>query len=634
MRRYSRTLVLIAIMVGIAVASLAVQRIDINFLGGQFTRGGDTVLGLRLGLDLQGGSHLVYQASKDITVSFDLVVGIEEIRTALEDAGIANPEVERQEEDSFVIKVPSLETGDQESIRRALEENIGSLKSFEATPDPTSDQMEGVISIIERRVNAFGVAEPSIQLLGSNRVLVQLPDIDVDQAKQVIGETATLEFKERTVNVVQDIGITSEDVELAAPDESSTEGQVVLNLQLNHEAADRFEEFAIRLTESNQASIEAGQLPDVLEITVQGSELRTFPLVGEMIEIAEDGSFSLQLPGLSNLNEAKSLFGESPELRFQERLVNLDTSLGLTGQDLARAFAGQNQTTGEPIVNIQFNGRGARIFADVTARIAGTSNQIAIFLDSEELLSPVAQQAIIGGNAIISGSDFTFDRVRTIAIQLESGRLPIPIEVIQERSVDATLGKDSLRKSLIAGLVGLGLVLLFMVIYYRIVGLVAAGALMIYAVLILAIFKLVPVTLTLSGIAAFILSIGMAVDANILIFERMKEELRAGRTLGSAITEGFSRAWTSIRDSNVSTMITCAILFWFGNQLGASIVQGFALTLFIGVVVSMFTAVIVTRTFLRVLATTVLGRRINLLVPVEGRSAERPRRMVTEEISP
>ena len=243
----------------------------------------------------------------------------------------------------------------------------------------------------------------------------------------------------------------------------------------------------------------------------------------------------------------------------------------------------------------------------------------------------MAQQAITGGSAFIQGPDFTFDRVRTIAISLESGRLPVPIEVIQERSVDATLGKDSLNKSLIAGMVGLGLVLLFMVIYYRLAGLVAASSLVIYAILLLSIFKLWPITLTLSGVAAFILSIGMAVDANILISERMKEELRAGRTLGAAITEGFNRAWTAIRDSNVSTMITCAILFWFGNQLGASIVQGFALTLFIGVLVSMFTAITVSRTFLRVMATTALAKRANLFVPIEGGAAERPRRMVSEK---
>ena len=191
-------------------------------------------------------------------------------------------------------------------------------------------------------------------------------------------------------------------------------------------------------------------------------------------------------------------------------------------------------------------------------------------------------------NLIISGQDFTVERVRDLALLLESGRLPIPIELIQERDVDAILGEDSLAKSVVAGFIGLGLVLVFMTLYYRLPGLIASVTLVLYSGMVLAIFKIMPVTLTLSGVAAAILSIGMAVDANILIFERMKDELRAGRTLLSAINIGFDRAWPAIRDGNVSTLITCGILFWFSDQLGATIVQGFSVTLAIGVLVSMF----------------------------------------------
>ena len=198
---------------------------------------------------------------------------------------------------------------------------------------------------------------------------------------------------------------------------------------------------------------------------------------------------------------------------------------------------------------------------------------------------------------------------------MESGRLPIPIKLIKEESVDAILGADSLAKSVVAGLVGLSLVLLFMVLYYRAPGVVAAVALIIYATLVLAIFKITPVTLRLAGIAAAILSIGMAVDANILIFERMKEELRAGRTLLAAINIGFNRAWPAIRDSNVSTLITCAILFWFADTLGAQIVLSFAVTLSIGVAVSLFSAITVSRTLLRLLAASPLGRRLFLFAP-------------------
>ena len=201
---------------------------------------------------------------------------------------------------------------------------------------------------------------------------------------------------------------------------------------------------------------------------------------------------------------------------------------------------------------------------------------------------------------------------------LESGRLPIPIELIKERDVDAMLGADSLAKSVKAGLAGLGLVLLFMALYYRAPGIIAAVALMIYAILVLAIFKMAPVTLELSGVAATILSIGMAVDANILIFERMKEEIRTGRTLLSAINIGFSRAWPAIRDSNVSTLITCVILFWFADTLGASIVKSFAITLSIGVAISMFSAITVSRTLLRLVSSTPLAKHTGMFVPSGG----------------
>ena len=298
-----------------------------------------------------------------------------------------------------------------------------------------------------------------------------------------------------------------------------------------------------------------------------------------------------------------------------------DRPTGLTGEDLKRAYPGTHSTTGVPIVNLQFNSRGTRVFRELTTRLydryeQGFPDRFVILLDDQELLAPVvANGPIMTGNPYIQGPDFTAPKVRTITIQLESGRLPIPIEVVQEQDVDAVLGAESLSKSLVAGIVGLGLVLLFMIAYYRMSGLVAAIALVIYTASILSIFKLVPITLTLAGVAAFILSIGMAVDANILIFERMKEELRLGRTLTSAIDIGFNRAWTSIRDSNVSTLITSAILFWFGQRLGASLISGFALTLGIGVAVSMFSALTVSKTLLIMLNATPLGRRKGMFTP-------------------
>jgi preprotein translocase subunit SecD len=212
---------------------------------------------------------------------------------------------------------------------------------------------------------------------------------------------------------------------------------------------------------------------------------------------------------------------------------------------------------------------------------------------------PQVESPITQGSGVITGN-FTHEEANNLAIQLRYGSLPIPLKVVESRTVGPTLGQDSLRKSLVAGGIGLSVVVLFMALYYRLPGVVADLALLVYALITFALFRLIPVTLTLPGIAGFVLSIGVAVDANILIFERLKEELRSGRTLSQAIDLGWRRAWPSIRDSNLSTLITCAILFWFGSTFGASIVKGFSLTLALGVLVSLFTAITVTRIFLHV----------------------------------
>ena len=227
----------------------------------------------------------------------------------------------------------------------------------------------------------------------------------------------------------------------------------------------------------------------------------------------------------------------------------------------------------------------------------------------------MGQIAITAGTAVISGQDCTIERVRDIALLLESGRLPVPIELIQERDVDAILGEDSLAKSVVAGIIGLGLVLVFMTLYYRLPGVIASVALIIYSSMVLAVFKIMPVTLTLSGVAAAILSIGMAVDANILIFERMKEELRAGRTLLSAINIGFDRAWPAIRDGNVATLVTRGILLWFSDRVVAPSGTGVAVTVAMGVVLSMFSAITITRTLLRFMSATRLSGMMGLWLP-------------------
>ncbi len=331
--------------------------------------------------------------------------------------------------------------------------------------------------------------------------------------------------------------------------------------------------------------------------------VNAFGVTEAVVQRLGNDRVAVQLPGVRDIEEAKRLIGQTAQLIFKERTYDpsgnpTDKETGLTGADLRRAYPCTDEL-GRPAVCLEFNDRGTQIWADVTTRLAGRSDAaVAIFLDNELLTAPVVRTPILQGRTIIEGN-FTLDSARLLATQLNSGALPVPIRVIRQEDVGATLGADSVRKSLVAGSLGIAAVMVFMVGYYRFPGLVADVALGIYALLVLAIFKLIPVTLTLAGIAGFILSVGMAVDANILIFERMREELRAGRTLGAALEAGFNRAWTSIRDSNISTLITCAILWVFASSLGTPLLQGFALTLAIGVVISMFSAITVTRNFMR-----------------------------------
>jgi protein-export membrane protein SecD len=275
-----------------------------------------------------------------------------------------------------------------------------------------------------------------------------------------------------------------------------------------------------------------------------------------------------------------------------------------TGRDLKRAFPARNPTTGQFYVAFEMQAEAAQQFAEYTGNHVGQF--LTIVLDGEVVSSPQIQSVIPDGSGQITGN-FTFQEARSLAIQLQYGALPIPLEVESQRSIGATLGSESVEKSITAGVIGLITVLVFMIAYYRLPGILASIALLIYVLLNLTVFRLLPVTLTLPGIAGFLLSTGMAVDANILIFERMKEELRRGRSLHASVEAGFDRAWTSIRDSNISTLIICAILYWLGSGfsvlglelIGAVVVKGFAITLAIGVLLSMFTAVIVTRTLLR-----------------------------------
>ncbi len=264
----------------------------------------------------------------------------------------------------------------------------------------------------------------------------------------------------------------------------------------------------------------------------------------------------------------------------------------MTGRNLKRASVQFNPQDNTPEVSLEFDEQGAKMFEEVTARNVG--KPVAIFLDGYPISTPNVNEKITGGKAVISGN-FTVTEARDLTKRLNAGALPLPITLVNQQTIGASLGQQSVDNSLKAGFIGLALVALFMIIYYRFLGFLSVLALAAYGILSLAIFKLWPVTLTLSGIAGFILSIGMAVDANILIFERLKEELRAGKSLSSATADGFSRAWPSIRDSNFTTMIVCLVLI----QFSTSVIKGFAVTLLLGVLISMFSAITITRTLLR-----------------------------------
>ena len=325
----------------------------------------------------------------------------------------------------------------------------------------------------------------------------------------------------------------------------------------------------------------------------------------QVVSAKEGNSYRLivEIAGIKDVNRAIKMIGETPLLDFREVVQSQNqVSLteqqnqfiltNLTGRYVKSAQVGFDQTTGSPEVNIQFNDEGAKIFEDLTAKNVG--KPIAIFLDNALIEMPTVQEKISGGSARITGK-FTADEAKSMVERFNAGALPAPINLISQQTIGASLGQQSLNKAIYSGVLGTILVMIFMLLYYRILGIFASFALIIYVFLTAAFFKL-GITMTLAGIAGFILSIGMAVDANVLIFERTKEELKKGLAKSSAIEEGFRRAWPSIRDSNVSTMITSVILYYFTG----SFIRGFALALLIGVIISMFSAITITRTMLRV----------------------------------
>jgi preprotein translocase subunit SecD len=574
-------MLVVLVILGLSVASLAFREINIGIPGvTELERGGDGPLGLKLGLDLRGGGHLVYQADTGthLDVIFDEAVEAKDINLALADLDIS-VSTEPRSPTSYRVRAPLLSGDQREQARRALESEVGPLASFRVTDitDPTADQMEGVLDTISRRINAFGTEEPIIQRFGDDRIIVQLPGAS--------GSITQLSFNE--------------------PVEGEDLWEVLSGMDLGDVSYEQLDDQSFTVTSDNLGADRRAALLNALES-----------------RFGSLASFGVK----SGIDEAKRLIGQTARLEFKRRTcadsfcnVFDDSDIGLTGDQLENAFAAQDNRGTGWVINIQFDDEGSQRFSDLTRAIAGVDTErIAVFMDGEELLAPVARNWIRDGRSEISGSSlnpFSREKARTLSIQLESGRLQVPLRLIQENDVKALLGEESLKASLLAGLIGLALVVVFMLVYYRMAGLVAAMALVFYSLILLAVFKLVPITLTLSHIGGFILSIGMAVDANILIFERMKEEVRIGRTLASSMEVGFNRAWPAIRDGNFSTLITCGVLIWFGDRLGGGLITGFAISLGIGVLISMFTAVVVSRNLLQLLAWVGLRDRVSLFTP-------------------
>ncbi|MBP05839.1 MAG: protein translocase subunit SecD [Chloroflexi bacterium] len=614
--RFKGIIVLVICLV-ISLLVLFINPIKIN----NWERGNnDNLLGMVLGLDLKGGTHLVYSITST------------------------------------------------------------------AGEEPTIEDAEGVRKIIDKRVNEFGVSEANVQLLGTppNKILVQIPsqsgdqitfsfskdDPSLEEIKDKISSAGLNDFQ---IEEIEGEYIVSYEQAL---DQNSSE-MIKNNLANSFPVTVMINFSPIRLEGKKEGEdLEFPNIDDIepllLESDIKYEELNNLGFGAWELNLLNFGYgdesqaekimlalsetkynlVNLQPEGeLENfiisggIQSAKRLIGSTAQLDFRvrecgkEKPEELDANVwelvkcydpqyynevatGIESKNLTDASPGTVAELSQPVVNVVFDDDGSDIFYEVTDRISRTGDLLAIYLDNEELVSPGADKAISGGRAYIYGKDIDAERAREIAIQLRSGALPAKLDLIQERNVDAVLGAESLSKSLTAGIIGFILVLIFMISYYKIPGIIASLTLIIYLVFVIAIFKILPVTLTLSGAAALILSIGFAVDANILISERIKEELIAGRNLLNSITVGFDRAWPSIRDGNFSTIITAVVLYWFGSNFSTSIMQGFALTLGIGVLLSMITSFQVNRILVRLITTTNLFDKTNLFIPISKRNKD------------
>jgi protein-export membrane protein SecD len=492
----------------------------------------------------------------------------------------------------------------QGGVHLVYEADMSNIK-----PENSRDALEGIQDVVKRRIDAYGVAEPIVQtsqVANVHRLIVELPGVgDAEEAKNMINKTPILEFKERD----KDSTLTDEEKKFIQEQKSIQleKANEVLGKALSGED---FSELAKEYSEDSSNSEDGGDLgffkkEDMVEAFSNAAfseDLKSGEVYPEIVET----EFGLHIikkidekeeEGQKQIKASHILILVLSEDRLLAQKQQSFKETGLTGSQLKESQLRFNPQTNQAEVGLVFDDEGKELFKEITERNQG--EPVAIYLDGQIISAPTVQAVIRNGEAVINGK-FTVQEAKELAQRLNAGALPVPINLISQQSVGPTLGKISLEKSLKAGLIGLIAVSVFMVLYYRIFGIISVVALVFYTALMVTIFKLSSVTpfsitLTLAGIAGYILSVGMAVDANILIFERTKEEIRNGKSLRVAADEGFKRAWPSIRDGNFSTIITALILM----VLGTGFIKGFALTLMIGILVSMFTAIVVTQMIIK-----------------------------------
>ncbi|HRY36448.1 MAG TPA: protein translocase subunit SecD [Candidatus Magasanikbacteria bacterium] len=600
--------------------------------------------GFNLGLDLRGGAHLIYQADTSNIAEKDKAGSVEGVRDVIErrvrgGLGVAEPLVQTTrvgEEYRVIVELPGV-TDVNQAIKMIGETPVLAFKEQntegqrEMTADETK-QMNEYNKAAEKKINQALTDLRKITFVEAvNRYSEDLESknnsgnigfISEDAQPEIYAwaKTAKTGVNSRVIksvdgyNIVKKISEKDGDVQVNAAHllicytgATNCDSQ---NYPTKEDALKKIQEIKQQATVSGFADL-VKQYSTEPGAADRGGDLGWFKK-GDMVPDFENAVFAMQKGQISDVVETPFGFhliykkDEKTPKEYEIARIFVNTKdktdfvppadewkdTGLSGKQLKRAEVVSDSRTGQVQVSLQFDTDGAKLFGDLTTRNVG--KPVAIFLDGQPISVPKVNEPIKDGSAVISG-EFTWEEARLLAQRLNSGALPVPVELISQQKVDATLGADSLTSSFKAGLVGLMLIILFMILYYRWPGIVSVFSLVIYGSITLALFKLLGVTLTLSGIAGFILSVGMAVDANVLVFERLKEELKNKKTLTTAMEEAFIRAWSSIRDSNITTLISCVFLIW----LGTGFVQGFAVTLAIGVLVSMFTAVTITRILCR-----------------------------------